>query len=103
MNIILTEYSNLFTRDFYLPAGDLRDLKSSYKRAHIIIVTKCDPVISEMKNRRSLKRSILNPVNLFSLQLSCMVKPIILLPKQNYRLDGKAEVLLISGIANPRL
>jgi len=33
MNILLTDFNNLFTRDFYLPTGDLRDLKSSYKRA----------------------------------------------------------------------
>ena len=31
LNILLTDYSNLFTRDFYLPSGDLRDLKSEYK------------------------------------------------------------------------
>jgi tetraacyldisaccharide 4'-kinase len=41
--ILLTEQSNLFTRDFYLPTGDLRDLKSRYKEADIIIVSKCDP------------------------------------------------------------
>ena len=37
LNILLTEYSNLFTRDFYIPTGDLRDLKSEYKRAEIIV------------------------------------------------------------------
>jgi len=47
MNILLTDYNNLFTRDFYLPTGDLRDLKSSYKRAELIVVTKCDPEIDE--------------------------------------------------------
>src|SRR5215208_5546570 len=33
-DILLTDYNNLFTRDFYLPTGDLRDLKSGYKRAN---------------------------------------------------------------------
>src|SRR5260221_13131671 len=46
LNILLTDYGNLFTRDFYLPTGDLRDLKSSYKRADIIIVTKCKPELT---------------------------------------------------------
>ena len=32
LDILLTEYNNLFTRDFYLPTGDLRDQKKSYKR-----------------------------------------------------------------------
>jgi len=43
LNIILTDYSNLYTRDLILPAGDLRDVRSSSKRADIIIVTKCNP------------------------------------------------------------
>ena len=47
LNILLTEYRNLFTRDFMLPAGDLRDIKASRKRAHIIIVTKCRENLSE--------------------------------------------------------
>ena len=55
LNILLTEYSNLFTRDFYLPTGDLRDLKSSYKRAQIIIVTKCKNGISEIEKEKIIK------------------------------------------------
>jgi tetraacyldisaccharide 4'-kinase len=57
MNILLTDYNNLFTRDFYLPTGDLRDLKSSYKRAEIIVVTKCDPDITE-KERKEITDEI---------------------------------------------
>ena len=41
LNILLTDYTNLYTRDFILPAGDLRDMKKSAARAEIIIVTKC--------------------------------------------------------------
>src|SRR6266700_6330303 len=40
LNIMLTDYNNLFTRDWFLPTGDLRDEKSSYRRADILIVTK---------------------------------------------------------------
>ncbi|HTE10456.1 MAG TPA: tetraacyldisaccharide 4'-kinase, partial [Chitinophagaceae bacterium] len=43
MNIMLTDCNNLYTRDWYLPTGDLRDEKKSVKRAEIIIVTKCKP------------------------------------------------------------
>src|ERR1700712_1436597 len=41
MNIVLTDCNNLYSRDWYLPTGDLRDEKKSIKRAQIIIVTKC--------------------------------------------------------------
>src|SRR5829696_5932270 len=43
LSILLTAHDNLFTEDFYLPTGELRDSKSSYKRADVIIVTKCPP------------------------------------------------------------
>src|SRR5882762_6415362 len=35
LNILLTDYNNLFTRDWFLPTGDLRDEKRSCKRADI--------------------------------------------------------------------
>ncbi len=46
LNILLTDYNNLFTRDWYLPTGDLRDQKSSYKRSDLIVVTKCQEDLS---------------------------------------------------------
>src|SRR4030095_6045598 len=55
LNILLTDCNNLFTRDFYLPTGDLRDLKSSYKRAEIIVVTKCDPFLTEKEKKEIIE------------------------------------------------
>src|SRR6188474_3256355 len=59
LNILLTDYNNLFTRDFYLPTGDLRDLKSSYKRAEIIVVTKCEPFLSEKEKNKIIEEILL--------------------------------------------
>src|SRR5581483_3647106 len=53
LNMLLTDYSNLFTRDWWLPSGDLRDAPSSYKRADIIVVTKCPEDLTE-ENRRAI-------------------------------------------------
>lgn len=39
-NILLTDYSDPFFKDFVLPAGDLRESRSGYKRANMILVTK---------------------------------------------------------------
>lgn len=41
LNILLTEYNDPFTKDYLLPAGRLREWRSGYERADIIIVTKC--------------------------------------------------------------
>src|SRR5579864_3362484 len=47
MNILLTDYNNLYTRDWFLPTGDLRDEKGSARRAEVIVVTKCPDDLSE--------------------------------------------------------
>lgn len=103
MNILLTDYSNLFTRDFYLPTGDLRDLKSSYKRAEIIVVTKCDPDIDE-KHRQDIIDEI-NPLTGQHIFFTANKygDPYHLIKKeQKVKLAPGAEVLLVTGIANPQ-
>lgn len=79
LNILLTDYNNLFTRDFYLPSGDLRDLKSSYKRAEIIVVTKCKPDLSEEEKKKLVKEiAPLPQQHIFLLQYSMVVYTISL-------------------------
>jgi tetraacyldisaccharide 4'-kinase len=46
-NILLTAYSELYVRDWYLPTGNLRDHKTQAKRAQVIVVTKCPPDMGE--------------------------------------------------------
>lgn len=46
LTLLLSTYKELFTKDILLPGGNLRESKSGYKRADIIIVTKCDKSLS---------------------------------------------------------
>jgi tetraacyldisaccharide 4'-kinase len=100
-SILLSDYADLFTRDFYLPTGNLRDDKSSYKRADIIIITKCCPAISLDE-----KLAISDEINCLphqSLFFSSIIygKPYHILEKNNIRnFDKETDVLLVSGIAN---
>lgn len=41
LNILITDYSKPFYKDYLLPAGTLREHKAAYRRANIIIVSKC--------------------------------------------------------------
>ncbi len=52
LNILLTDYNNLFFNDYLAPAGTLREYRSGYKRADLIIVTKCpiDITATEKEN-----------------------------------------------------
>jgi len=102
LNILLTDYNNLFTRDFYLPTGDLRDLKSSYKRAEIIIVTKCKADLSEEERKKLVKEIAPLPqqhIFFTSIQYGSLYH---IINNGVTRLDDDTEVLLVSGIANPR-
>ena len=102
LNILLTEYSNLFTRDFYLPTGDLRDLKSSYRRAHIIVVTKCQPDLSLEEKERIKKEISPRPGQSIFFTTIEYGQPYQIMSKLPYDLAKQTEVLLVSGIANPR-
>lgn len=103
MNILLTDYNNLFTRDFYLPTGDLRDLKSSYKRAEIMVVTKCDPAIDEKKKEEIIAE--IDPLpnqHIFFTANSYGNVYHIIKHEQTIRLNPDTDVLLVTGIANPQ-
>jgi tetraacyldisaccharide 4'-kinase len=103
LNILLTDHKNLFTRDFYLPTGDLRDLKSSYKRAEIIVVTKCDPALIADEKEDILKE--IDPLStqhvFFTANKYGEIYHIIDTDKK-FRLVPETEVLLVTGIANPQ-
>src|SRR5690606_28221987 len=43
LNILLTEYNRLYTRDYLLPVGRLREWRGGARRADMIVVTKCPP------------------------------------------------------------
>jgi len=102
LNILLTEYGDLFTRDFFLPTGDLRDTISSCKRAHIIIVTKCKPDLSEEERYEIIEE--INPLphqQIFFTTISYGTPYHITQHKFTY-IDEHTDVLLITGIANPK-
>jgi tetraacyldisaccharide 4'-kinase len=102
LNILLTDYSNLFTRDWWLPSGDLRDAPSSYKRADMIIVTKCPEDLSE-DERRSLEIEIgpEKDQRLFFSAIRYGTPYHIIRQTATTVIDAEMEVLLVSGIANP--
>jgi tetraacyldisaccharide 4'-kinase len=55
-SILLTAHGNLFVDDWYLPTGNLRDAKREYKRADMLIVTKCPDVLSKDERRTISKK-----------------------------------------------
>jgi tetraacyldisaccharide 4'-kinase len=102
LNIILTEYRDLFTRDFILPAGNLRDLKSSYKRADIIIVTKCKSHLTDEEKDKIVKEIKPLPHQKVFFTKIEYGSPYHLFTKDEKFLTPDTNILLVCGIANPK-
>ena len=103
LSILLTDYNNLFINDFFLPTGDLRDTKSSYKRAQMIVVTKCNPSLSQEEKLKITEE--INPTptqQIFFSTINYATPHHILTHVQEFNLHKKLEVLLVTGIANSK-
>ncbi|TDT39552.1 tetraacyldisaccharide 4'-kinase [Maribacter spongiicola] len=99
-SILLTSYDNLYSKDWYLPTGDLRDSKREAGRADLIVVTKCPTnLLSSEKNkiRESLHSKPHQKVLFSYLSYNTELKGDIL------TLDTLKvkNVTLVTGIANP--
>lgn len=101
LNILLTEHDHPFTRDFLLPAGRLREWPAAYRRADIIVVTKC-PVDPNEVQREALLREIAPlPHQRVYFSYYQYKQPYYLLDNRYITTLGEDwEVLLISAIAN---
>ena len=102
LNILLSDCKNLFTRDWYLPTGNLRDEKQSCRRADIIVVTKCNADMTPQQ-QDEYRREI-SPLPHQHLFFSAIRygKPYHIIHHTNYLIGSAVEVLLITGIANPK-
>lgn len=101
LNILLTQYGDLYTHDFFLPSGDLRDQKVSSERAHIIIVTKC-PADLSLEEKKLIEKDVhvAEGQTIYFTTLEYGL-PYHILTKEEKPLSVEEEVLLVCGIANP--
>jgi tetraacyldisaccharide 4'-kinase len=102
LNILLTDYKNLFSRDLMLPAGDLRDVKASKKRADIIIVTKCKSDLNEEEKGEIQSELKLFPHQKIFFTEILYAKPYHLFTHERNSFGTNTDVLLVCGIANPK-
>ncbi len=101
LNILLTEYSRPFTRDWLLPAGRLREGRFEYRRADIILVTKCPDNLTA-RQRLHMEQEI-DPFprqRVFFTKYSYGLPYELLRPDLKRNLDLQTDVLLVSAIAN---
>ena len=101
LNILLTDYYNLYKNDRLVPAGNLRDIKKAADRAKIVVVTKSPSVITSYYRKDVENILKLKPhQKIFYSYIEYQeFQP---LSKTSYDIDVKEAktVLLVSGIAN---
>ena len=101
LNVILTTFGNLYTNDFVLPTGDLRESASGAKRAHIIIVTKCPSSISTADKEHIIGsiRPLKHQHVFFS---SIVYARDVISENATKKIDDLSDFTLVTGIANPK-
>lgn len=100
-SILLTAWNDLYTRDYYLPTGNLRDNPYSAERADCIVVTKCPQSLSSKQAEElinELNPSAHQPVFFTSIHYG---QPYHILSGTKKNISRETEVLLVCGIANP--
>lgn len=100
LNILITDYSRPFYEDHILPFGNLREGRSAYKRADVIIVSKCPlnlPVAEAEKIVARVKPLPHQHVFFTGIHYDT---PYDFFSREPVALSGKSAVL-VCGIARP--
>ena len=104
-NIVLTAYGQLFTDDWLLPVGRLRDVVSRVQQADIVVVTKCPSDLSAAERER-----IVAQLQKKTRPQTPIVFATIAYSEQVYSVAGESPLesfiqqpfTLVTGIANPQ-
>jgi len=98
--ILLTKFDDLFTDDFLLPTGNLRESRGGAKRANVIVVTKCPADLNDQQQETIKGKLTKYQKEVFFTTISYGS---ISSSKSSISIDELKEykILLITGIANP--
>ncbi len=99
LTILLSTYSNLYTNDWVLPLGNLREPRKGAKRAQLIVITKC-PIDLSDKEKEVIKNKIKPNTNqeLFFSSISYPKSGIGI--NDSIPLESLSGFTLVTGIAN---
>ncbi len=102
--VLLTKYNELFSNDFVLPTGNLRERRIGAKRADVLVVTKCPTTIDALEKKelkQLIGRYFNGPIFFSTIQYAA-----VLLSNNKTEIKtsdlNSYEVVLVTGIANPK-
>lgn len=101
-SVLLTDYNELFTDDFVLPAGNLRENRFNAKRADLVIVTKCPQgiTLNQKKEIREDIQSYTKAKVLFSSIKYCDFKTLLGENViEDFEINKLKHIVAVTGIA----
>ncbi len=101
LNLLITDYSRPFYKDFILPFGSLREGRNAYRRADIIIVSKCPFLMPETEQKSIIER--IAPLSHQEVFFSGIEYGLLsdFFTGAGVHLPAQQDILLICGIARP--
>ena len=97
--LLLTEYDDLYCDDHILPFGNLREARRQSRRADIVVVTKCPPMLSKSKRNQIRRHLHLLPHQALFFSSITYLEPHSLFDETEWH--PVREILLVTGIAHP--
>ena len=96
LSLLVTDYTQLFSRDFLLPVGKLREGKIGSRRADAIVVSKCPENLGESEKTSISKEFKFDPKNVYFSQIF-YENPV----QFGTKIQTIENYVLVTGIANP--
>ncbi|MFH1296643.1 MAG: tetraacyldisaccharide 4'-kinase [Bacteroidota bacterium] len=101
LSVLLTDFHKLYTDDFVLPSGTLREFACGAKRADIIVVTKTPKIFSPITRRRITEELKPKPGQRIFFSFIKYSDPVVVTPTTSAVTPyGSSIILLFTGIAN---
>ena len=103
--ILLIDFNQLITRDYFLPMGRLRDSVKEKRRANIVLVTKCPEDLSNVQKASILNELRLSPNQSIYFTTMKYGEPIPVFKEfeKSLELNKSQVVFAFAGIANPTI
>lgn len=102
-NILLTKYGDLYSDDFMLPTGNLREFPAGAKRADIVVVTKCPENLLEKEQAEIRKKlQLKSHQKLFFSYIKYGASAVNSSEEIPLHMLSQKKITLVTGIANPQ-
>lgn len=101
VSILLTEYNRPYSSDHVLPFGNLREPRSSSRRANVIIVTKSPRRLNSLERRSVAEQLKVKKYQKIFFSYIEYGEPKALFSNESCNLENAKHIVCVTGIAHP--